>query len=98
MKSFSKLTEPYSYFHLVLCFAGGKLRPAPLKANVSQNLKAVDAAQLVKWLLPTQEIHGLNPDTGKILSTNCAFKYKKENETRKGRFLVCLLMDIEDLC
>ena len=34
-------------------------------------------AQLVEWLLPTPEIRGLNPDFGKLLSTNCKIENKK---------------------
>ena len=34
-------------------------------------------AQLVEWLLPTPEIHSLNPVIGKIFSTNRAIKIQK---------------------
>ena len=52
---------------------------------------AVVVAQLVEWSLPTPEICGSNPVIGKILSTNCAIKYKaeenKEKEARNGQSL-----------
>ena len=35
---------------------------------------AVVVAQLVERSLPTPEIHGLIPDIGKILSTNCTIE------------------------
>ena len=39
---------------------------------------AVVVAQLVEQLLPTPEIWGSNPNIGKILSTNCTFKKKRQ--------------------
>ena len=48
--------------------------------NFIQSL-AVVVTQLVERSLPTPEIQGLNPDIGKILSTNCTIektKIKKE--------------------
>ena len=35
------------------------------------NSGAVVVAQLVEWSLQTPEIHGLNPNINKVLSTNC---------------------------
>ena len=34
-------------------------------------------AQLVDWLLSTPEIHSLNPDIRKLLSTNCSLEKTK---------------------
>ena len=45
-------------------------------------------AQLVEWLLPTLEIRGLNPDDGKILTTNCSIektKIKKKEKRKKKK-------------
>ena len=39
---------------------------------------AVVVAQLVEQLLSTPEIWGSNPNIGKILSTNCTFKKKRQ--------------------
>ena len=39
-------------------------------------------AQLVELLLPTPEIPGLNPDIGKILSTNRTLEKIKRNRKR----------------
>ena len=41
-------------------------------------------AQLVEWSIPTPEIHGLNPDIGKILSTNCTIEKTKIKKKRPG--------------
>ena len=41
-------------------------------------------AQLVERLLPTSEIRGLNPDIGKILSTNCTIEKTKIKKKRPG--------------
>ena len=41
-------------------------------------------AQLVAQSLPTTEIRGLNPDTGEILSTNCAIEKTKIKKKRLG--------------
>ena len=40
--------------------------------------------QLVEWLLPTPEIRGSNPKTGKALSTNCNLNRKDENEEKEA--------------
>ena len=55
-------------------------------------------AQLVERLLPTPEIHGSNPDIGKILSTNCTIEkmkikkrpilIKEENAHEDTHFLI----------
>ena len=42
------------------------------------------AAQLVEWSLPTPEIRGSNPKTGKALSTNCNLNRKDENEEKEA--------------
>ena len=47
------------------------------------NRWAVVVVQLVERLLPTLEIRGLNPDIGKILSTNCTIEKTKIN--KRGR-------------
>ena len=39
-------------------------------------------AQLVEQVLPPQEIHGLNPDIGKILSTTCTIEKRKIKKKR----------------
>ena len=39
---------------------------------------AVVVAQLVERSLLTPEIRGLNPKIGKILSTNCTYKWKRQ--------------------
>ena len=41
-------------------------------------------AQLVERSLPIPEIHGLNPDIGKILSTNCPIEKMKIKKKRPG--------------
>ena len=41
-------------------------------------------AQLVERSLPTPEIRGLNPDIGKILSTNCTIEKTKIKKKRLG--------------
>ena len=41
-------------------------------------------AQLVEWLLPTPEIHHLNIDIGKILSSNCRMEKTKIKKKRPG--------------
>ena len=41
-------------------------------------------AQLVERSLPTPKICGLNPDIGKILSTNCIIEKTKINKKRPG--------------
>ena len=45
---------------------------------------AVVVAQLVEGLLPTPEICGLNPDIGKILSTNRTIEKTKIKKKRPG--------------
>ena len=40
-------------------------------------------AQLVERSLPTPEIWGSNPVIGKILSTNCTTKYRKDENKEK---------------
>ena len=40
-------------------------------------------AQLVEQSLPTQEIRSSNPDISKILSTNCAIRYRKDKNKEK---------------
>ena len=45
---------------------------------------AVVVAQLVEWSLPTSEIHGSNPDIGKILSTNRSIEKTKIKKKRPG--------------
>ena len=40
--------------------------------------------QLVERSLPTPEIHGLNPEIGKILSTNCTIEKMKLKKKRPG--------------
>ena len=43
-------------------------------------------AQLEERSLPTPEIRGLNPIIGKILSTKCTKKYRKdENKEKEAR-------------
>ena len=57
-------------------------KPWPGKPFVTQSInesRAEVVAQLVEWLLPTPEIHGSNPNIGKILPTNCTFKWKRQN-------------------
>ena len=41
-------------------------------------------AQLVEQSLLTPEIRGLNPDIGKILSTNCTIEKTKIKKKRSG--------------
>ena len=43
---------------------------------------AVVVAQLVEQLLLTPEIHGLNPDFVKMLSTNCSIEKTKIKKKR----------------
>ena len=45
---------------------------------------AVVVAQLVERLLSTQEIHGLYPDIGKILPSNCTIQKTKIKKKRLG--------------
>ena len=45
---------------------------------------AVVVAQLVERLLLTQEIRGLNPDIGEILSTKCTIEKTKIKKKRPG--------------
>ena len=42
-----------------------------LHFNMMSLSGAVVVAQLVEWLLPTPEIRSLNPNIGKVLSTDC---------------------------
>ena len=44
--------------------------------------RAVVVAQLVEQLLPTPVIRGLNPDIGKLLSTNCTIEKMKIKQKR----------------
>ena len=46
---------------------------------------AVVVAQLVELSLWTPEIRSSNPNIGKILSTNCTFKYKGQKWRMRGR-------------
>ena len=41
-------------------------------------------AQLVERSLPTPEIRGLNPDIGKVLSTNCTLEKMKIKKKMPG--------------
>ena len=45
---------------------------------------ALVVAQLVERLLPTPEIHGLNPNIIKILSTNSTIEKTKIKKKRSG--------------
>ena len=57
-----------------------KASALPLCYNRNPNFdqtRAVVVAQLVERLLPTPEIHGSNPDIGKILFTNCTIEKTK---------------------
>ena len=45
--------------------------------------RAVVVAQLVERLLQTPEIHGSNPNFGKIVSTNCTIKARKDKNKEK---------------
>ena len=56
------------------------------KVGVPTNraFRAVVVAQLVERSLPTPEIHGVNPDIGKILSTNCTIEKTKIKKKSHG--------------
>ena len=43
----------------------------------------MEVVQLVEWSLPTPEVRGSNPDIGKLLSTNCTIKNKKDKNKEK---------------
>ena len=45
---------------------------------------AVVVAQLAERSLPTPEFRGLNPNIGKVLSTNCRFKKNSKDEKKLG--------------
>ena len=49
-----------------------------------QILGEVVVAQLVEQSLPTPGIRGLNPDVGKIKSTNCTIEKTKIKKKRPG--------------
>ena len=46
--------------------------------------RAVVVGQLVEQLLPAPVIGGLNPDIGKLLSTNCTVEKTKIKQKRPG--------------
>ena len=48
------------------------------------NIWAVVVAQLVERSLPTPEIRGLNPNIGKVASTNCFGIAKNENKEKEA--------------
>ena len=45
---------------------------------------AVVVAQLEEWPLLTPELHGLNPEMGKVVSTNCTLEKTKIKKKRRG--------------
>ena len=58
---------------------------------------AVVVAQLVERLLLTQEIRGLNPEIGEILSTKCTIEKKDGNKENGPSFLSLLLLQATQL-
>ena len=58
---------------------------------------AVVVAQLVERSLPTSKILGLNPDIGKILSTNCTIekiKIRKKKLAHRVEILKLLTLSV----
>ena len=55
-----------------------------VNSSNSSKLRAVVVAQLVERALPTPEIHGSNPNIGKVLSSNCKLKRKDENKGKEA--------------
>ena len=61
------------------------MAPPTPPSHESKDRKAVVVAQLVERLLPTPEIHRLQPIISKVLSTNCTVKNRKaESKEREA--------------
>ena len=75
----------------VACYKQGRTSTCILRqmsstgsaVNLTSVHQAVVVAQLVEWLLGTPEIRGLKLVIGKILSTNCTIKNRKDKNKEK---------------